>query len=307
MSSQIIQGQTGVFNPATDILNTGWTTDGVFAYHSGCNPGTMVALNTFGLQVGRAYTITYTVNSITSGYVSVIAGTLLGIQQTAPGTYTEVLVMTGNPYLSFYSNGVCTISKLNFYDTLLGFHPGRTITFNDKYNKWVQEWGWQSEMMVNFIQKFFTFNGGTLWLNNSNTVMGNFFGEQYSVQVKCIPNKDHELNKIWYNLRANSIGKWFVADFYIPPNDQFPGGMDTMMSLKNVKYIDGKLWADILRDMTDPNFYHIADQNQRAGVSMFKGRKMQGNYAIITLQCNDTTLATITSIETYYTEVKKSI
>lgn len=304
---QIFEGSTGIVDPNTASLTTGWTVDGVFASHDSCNPGTMHSLNNFGLQVGRQYVFTYILDQWVVGGVYIIAGTVNGTNRSANGTYTETLTMTGNNILGFYSNGTLRISKLKFYDLLLGPKSGRTLTFNEKENKWVQEYEWQPEIMVKFLDELFTFKNGTLWLHNSNPVRGNFFGVQYSAKIQFIPNEDYRTNKLWYNMRLNSIGKWYVQNITIEPNDQFPNGMQTMMSTMNMKSIDGKLWADILRDMTDPNFYQIPDPTLRASVAMFQGRLMQGGYLLVTLQCDDTTNAEIVSAETFYIDVKKAL
>lgn len=303
----IIQGTTGFIDPAQASVDTGWSADGTYATHTPCNAGTMIALTDFGLQVGRQYVFTYTVDQWISGSVRIIAGSLNGTSRSANGTYTETLTMTGSNTLSFYSDGALRISSLQFYDLLLGPKSGRTITFDEKENKWVQEWGWSPELMVKFVDKLFAFQNGVLWLHNSNPVMNNFFGQQYSAQVVFIPNQDYETNKLWYNMRMDSTGGWYVKDITIRPNDQFPNGMQTQMSKKNCKSIDGKLWADILRDMNDPNFYQIPDPALRQAVAMFQGRMMQGGYMVVTLQCDDNTDASLASVETYYIDVKKSL
>jgi len=303
----IIQGQTGFVDPNAASIDTGWSVDGQNAYHTPCNAGIMNALISFGLVVGRQYVFTYPVFNWISGQVYIIAGTQHGTSRTANGTYTETLTMTGSNILSFYSDGSLGISSLSFYDLLLGPQSGRTITFNEKENKWVQQWSWSPELMVKFVDKLFTFLDGILWQHNTNPVLNNFFGVQYSAQIAFIANDEYEVNKLWYNMRFDSTGGWYVQNITIRPNDQFPNGMQTKMTKANCKSIDGVLWADILRDMTDPNFYQIPDPTLRAAVAMFQGRMMQGGYLIVTLQCDDNTSATMASVETYYIDVKKAL
>lgn len=307
MTYQITKGQTGVMTPAVSSLDTGWTADGNYAYHGGCNAGTMTALQAFGLVVGRAYVFTYTVDQITSGGVQLIAGTTNGTYRNAAGTYTETLTVAGSTTLSFFSDGSLRIGSFSFYDALTGQQAGRTITFNEAENKWAQEYGWQPEMMVRLENKLFAFLGGGLWLQNSNAVRNNFFGTQYSAQVTFMVNEGYEKKKLWYNLRFDSTGGWYVTSAVTRPDDTFPNGMTTAMTKSNVKVIDGKLWADILRDVNDPNFASISDPNIRAATAAFAGRMMQGGYLVVTLKCDDTTPATLASVETYYVDVEKSI
>lgn len=306
MGLQVVQGTTAVVTPASTSLDTGWVADGVSLSHSGCNPGTATSLNYFGLQVGRAYVFEYTISGLISGGVRLIAGTTNGIYNNTNGTYTQTLVMEGNDFISFYSDGTLTVTLLSFYDALTGMIPGRTICFNERQNKWVSEKPYQPEVYVTFLNKIFTFFQGSLWLEDANTIQNNFFGTQYSSQVTFIFNKDYETNKLWYNLRFDSTGNWYVKTMSTPANDQFPNGMTSVLTSKNLKSIDGKLWGDILRDMTDPNFYTIEDPDLRVAVALFQGRMMQGPILIVTLQCDDVTPATLQSVEAYYTDVMRS-
>lgn len=303
----IVQGNTGVINPATNILDTGWTVDGVNAVHTPCNAGTMIALNDFGLVVGRSYVFTYEVVAYNSGGVKIIAGTTNGTTRNALGTFTQTLLMAGNALLSFFSNGDLTIQQLSFYDALTGQQPGRTVSFNERENKWGSEYSFQPETMLRFIDKLFSFKNGGLWQHNVNPVMNNFYGVQYSSQVMFIFNKDYKNNKLWYNLRLDSTGKWYAPSLSTPPDDQFPNGMESVLTNTNIKSIDGKLWADVLRDITDPNFFAIQDPQLRAATALFQGRMMQGGWLIVILQNDDTTPASLSSAEVFYIDVKKSI
>jgi len=304
---QIIQGATGIANPSTAILASGWTVNNETLSHSGCNPGTTTALQTFGLVVGRQYVFTYSISGLTSGGVQFIAGTTEGTYNNANGTFTQTLTVEGSPYLSFYSDGVATVELLSFYDLLLGPQAGITISFNETQKKWVSNKSHQPELYVKFLDDLFTFYQGSLWKEGAGALQNNFFGVQYSSQITFIFNQDYKTNKLWYNLRFDSTGNWYVAQMSTPPNDQFPNGMTSVLTSKNIKSIDGKLWADILRDMNDPNFYNITDPGIRAAVALFQGRRMQGPILIVTLQCDDVTPATIASIEAYYTDVMKSL
>ena len=69
--------------------------------------------------------------------------------------------------------------------------------------------------------------------------------------------------------------------------------------------IDGKLWADILNDINNPNFATIVDPVQRRLKALFGGRKLQGGWLVVELQCNDATKAEISSCEVYYTDVMR--
>lgn len=307
MNFQITQGQVGYVDPSIAILDTGWTISGVYANHVSCNSGNIISLTPMGLAVGRTYTFTYEVSNYISGGVNIIAGTNAGTSRTANGVYSDTLAVTDIAQLSFFSDGTLTIQNLNFYDTELGQQPGITISFNEKENRWVSDYSFYPEQIITFLDQLLTIKEGSLWLHNSNPITNNFYGVQYPSQVTFIINQDYLKSKLWYNVRMDSTGGWFVSSMETTPDDQFPNGMMTQITLSNTQVIDGKRWADILRDMNDPNFSYIADQTLRMAVAMFRGRIIQGGWVIVTLQNNDTTIATLSSFETYYTEVKRGL
>lgn len=62
------------------------------------------------LTVGNTYTITYTVTSISSGDITLYAGTTAGTARAAPGPYTETLLCAGNTSLIFRAAANTTAS-----------------------------------------------------------------------------------------------------------------------------------------------------------------------------------------------------
>ena len=200
-----------------------------------------------------------------------------------------------------------SISNFKFYDTLNGLQSGKTVSFREGDDKWVSEYDYHPESMIKFIDKLFTFNNGMLWEHDTNSLYNNFYGVQYSSNIQFIFNVDYKNSKLWYNIRFDSNGGWYVSNMKIPSNNQFPNGMQSVLTKKNIKTIDGKPYADILRDMTDPNFSTIPDPQLRKAVALFQGRMMQGEVLVVTLQNDDSTFSTIDSAEVYYSDVKKSI
>jgi hypothetical protein len=307
MSLQVIQNTTGYMNPAAEILDTGWTIGGIYAIHTSCNAGNIISNTGLNLTIGKQYVVQYTVDNYVNGGVNVILGTTNGASRTANGTYTETLTCTGISQMSFYSNGALRISILSFYDPATAFSPGTTISFNERAEKWTEEASYNPELMIKFIDSLFSVKNGQLWLHNDNAIRGNFYSQQYSAQVIFIVNQEYQNSKLWYNMRLDSVGNWYVKSMDIVPSDQFPNGMHTEISKSNFKSIDGKLWADILRDMGDPEFSNITDIGLRNASSLFRGRMMQGGYLIVTMQCDDTTEASLSSAEFYYVDVQKSL
>lgn len=298
MALTIIQNQTGYVNPSVSIADTGWSISGIYAIHTSCNAGIIKSLTSLGLVLGESYTITYTVDNYVSGSVRVMAGTTNGVSRTANGTYTETLLVVGNTQLSFYSDGALRISVLSFYNVETGLVKGTTVTFNEGENQWGSDQPFQPEVMIKFIDQFLTVKNGQVWLHDSNSVRGNFYGEQFPAEVIFIVNQDFKIDKLFYNLRLNGNGKWYAPDLTTPSTNQFPHGMLSRLKKNNVKQIDGKLFAEILRDMTDPN---LATSTQLD--ALFNGRQMQGPWLIVHLKCDDVSNVDLSAVDVYYTDV----
>lgn len=307
MALEIIQNQTGYVNPFVSAVDTGWTISDIYAIHKPCNAGSIKSLTSLGVVVGQAYTITYTVDNYVSGYVRVIAGDTEGLSRTANGTYTETITVTSIAQISFYSDGDLRVSVLKFFNESEGLVAGKTVSFNEGENKWGADFSFHPEFMIKFLDQFLSVKNGSLWLHDSNPVRGNFYGEQFPATVELVINIDYKKDKLFYNLRIDGKGKWYAPVIEVAASDQFPNGMQSRLKRDNVKLINGKLWADFLRDLNDPNFATISNPTQRAVTALYNGRMLQGPWMVIQMRCDDTTETYIASMEVYYDDVERSL
>ena len=76
--------------------------------------------------------------------------------------------------------------------------------------------------------------------------------------------------------------------------------MFSTLKKNNVKLIDGKLWAAILKDINDPNFISKPEAE-----AIFNARQLQGAVLLVRLQCDDDKASDISSIDFYYTHVNR--
>jgi hypothetical protein len=307
MSLQIVQNTTGYINAPVAATDTGWSISDGYLVHVACNSGIATSLTDFGLVIGRDYVFTYTVDNYGSGSVAIEAGDTGGTVRNANGTYTETLTQTLNTTISFGSDGNLRVSKLSFYDLLLGPQSAQVISFFDKANKWTADYEYENDTMCKFIDSFISWKGGQLWVHNTNPVQNNLYGVQYSSKITLIVNTEYQKEKIFYNFRLDAVGKWYMPSITTPDSNQFPNGMLSQLKKNNFKLIDNKLWSDILNDVNDPNFATISDPTQRRLDALFGGRKMQGGWLIVNLQCDDTTYNEISSVETYFIDTERSI
>lgn len=92
-------------------LETGWsygTNQANFSGSSGA--GLYQNLNA---QTGTSYQITFTITSITSGYIEARAGVGFGPQHTTAGTYTDTVVCSGGSVLGVQAGGATSASVTN--------------------------------------------------------------------------------------------------------------------------------------------------------------------------------------------------
>ena len=87
-----------------------WTLPGTTADKSA---GAANNLTQACLVVGNTYTITYTINAVADGTLTVYAGTTAGTARAAAGTYTETLACAGNTSLGFVPSAAATTCQID--------------------------------------------------------------------------------------------------------------------------------------------------------------------------------------------------
>ena len=299
----IVQGQTGYIDPQVQYADSGWVVDGIFATHYPCFSGTMTYTPALPFVDGQTYVFTYTVDSRTSGGVRLDLGAHTGAFRSAAGTYTETFLFTTGDLLKFYSDGALTLHILSVYEQQdVQVTNSATISFNETFNRWASDYSFVPDCMLRFGDDFYSFSNGTLWQHETNHVAGMFYGTKYPVQISIVANPSYEVDKLWYNLRLDANGKWYVPVLETSPTNQFPNGMLSRLKKNNLSLIDGKLFGAILRDLTDPNF--ASEPNQ--AIVIYKARMLQGGWLILEFECNDNEPSEISSIEVYYTDVHRT-
>lgn len=292
-----------VINLPEDFTIQGWVVSQGTAIHSGCNAG-YISLD-YDLSSNTSWTFRYNIISLTSGTINIVVDGINGQIINAPGEYETTFNVTGTTRIQFYATGDVSVQVLQVYAPAQ-VREGLTLAFNEDADRWVTYYSYIPEFMNKFMNSFFTFENGRMWEHNVNEIRNNFYGVQYSSSVTFICNIEFRKNKLWFNLRLDSTGGWFSPDMETDKTDQFPNGMKSRLKKGNFKSIDGKLWADIMNDMTDPKFNTIVDPVERQIQALFKGRKLQGGYMTIQLENNDTKPVKLSSVEVYYIEAERN-
>lgn len=288
-SYTIIKNQSILIDLPSDIADQGWTISGGTAYHSGCNSGYIERL--FDLSTATQWTFRYIIPSITTGSINIIVNGEVGISRTVAGTYEETFNVTGNNILvRFFSTGINQLQVLQI------FAPSEesnaiTLLFNEYADKWVGNHSAHPEMMRKFINDFFMFEDGRLWVCNSDLVpRNNFFGIQYPSIITFYCNINPTEIKNFHGMRQKSNKRWSVPDIEIFPYYGKPEGQKSRLKKDRFRSLQGDWFADFLRDINDPRFTTELD-------SLMRGADLQGSVMKITIRNDDIVEVRLLSID----------
>lgn len=292
----ILENTSTSVSPLVESRDSGWEISDVYAIHSPCNAGTLRSVGNTGLEIGKAYVVTYTVDNYISGGVKVILGTTEGLLHSEAGTFTETIICGTNGQVSFYSNGSLRISQLVIYEESEGTANYITIAFyegegNDK--KFVTNYSMNPDLMIKFLNRFFMIKDGQLWEQNVNEVRNNFFGIQYQSKIQFYANINPTTVKVFYSTRVQATTVWFCpndGDISILPTKGRSVGMSSRIKRNNFKNYQGSFFADFMRNSLDPRF----DNNE---VALFKGEPLRGRFMAITIINDDTTESVLYEID----------
>lgn len=287
-SYTILKNQMLTVNLPGDFSEQGWVVSENIAYHSGCNPGYIKSL--FDLSRYTTWTFRYIIPSITSGTVNIVVDGVNGISRSMAGVYEEIFTNSNaNAIIQFYADGVSSVKILQIYPQAAAV-PGRTLAFNEDADKWVTEYSYVPELMMKFINSFFTFENGRIWEHNVNELRNNFYGVQYSSSITFYCNVSPTEVKNFHSMRLKSNKVWAVTDIEIPARYGKPEGQKSRLKKGRFKHMQGDWFADFLRDLNDPRFATEID-------ALLNGAELQGNIMKITIENTDTTEVRLLSVD----------
>lgn len=278
----ITTGSIATLDLSDDTVDSGWEISGEYAIHYPCNAGYIK--KRLVLPIGNSYTLTYVVDNWVSGNINIQVGNTVGASHASNGTFTETLLSTGSGQIQFYSDGFLRLKSLKYYDNGVGTQDGITLSFHEDEKHWGCEYSFGGDMFVRFINKFFSFNNGALWLHNVNPIRNNFYGVQYDSVIKFYVNVNPTTVKDFYCIRVQSNKPWGAIEtgsIHILPREGKSQGQSSRLKKGNFKNYQGNFFADFLRDATDPRF------NSELGALM-GGALLQGQVMEITLTNSDT-------------------
>lgn len=275
-------------NLADDIIDQGWSISGGFAYHDSCNSGYIE--KTFDLSSDTEWTFEYTIPSVTTGGISLIVGDQEGDLHTSSGTFTETFTITGsNVLVRFFSTGENVLELLKIYPE--NDKSGAiTWAFNEDFDRWCGNHSYTPEMYGKFVNSLFVFRDGEIWEQNVNEVRNNFFGEQFTSQIKYYVNVNPTEIKEFFTMRQKSNKPWAVIDAYIAPTEGKQEGQRSRIKKGNFKALQEDFFASFLRNMEDPRYGNELD-------ALMKGGALQGSCIEITLENDDVVEVRLLSVD----------
>lgn len=157
--------------------------------------------------------------------------------------------------------------------------PAYTLAFS-KISAQVDVQGWKTflDIYPEFAGKLRNdvvwYQDGELWLHGGGADHNTFFGVKYDRTIKYVVNKDSGVTKGFKALATFSKNKQAVPELVIPPNIEYPLGMQSRLVQDNFRVYNGELYSELLRDETDPTFTDPLN-------ALFNGRDLQGEYLTV--------------------------
>lgn len=256
---------------------TGWSLPGDgTAVHTTCNAGYISLLN-FPVKAGHAYTITYTILAISSGYVQAFAGGTGGSQYTTPNVIVETITAASDGTIQLFSNANCTIQLFNIKD--LSLADGVTIVYSAINKKWSDVRTMYPDFGFSLYEFcILAYQGAIYAQQNGSQSRNNFFGQQYQSSIKIADAKaSMELKS--YNSIALQSNQLLVTT---------ANGITTSLGQVS-SLIDQDFLKSVLSDgVSNINVYSqvgifSASFLRNQNIDIINGDQLAGNYIIIEL------------------------
>lgn len=203
----------GTFDTDTSWTKaSGWTIVNGVASHAGSGAGAIY--QSVPILIGKAYSVTYTVSGRTGGNILAQMGNgTNGVARTTNGTFTEILIASGNTTLYFaassaFNGSIDNVSVIQVNLPASGTFTGTELTNNGTFETGNPPTGWAAGGSATLSQQSGTRTGGSgsfvlrvAW----NSVPGN------SVAVQTLFTRGKTYRVTGY-LRSDGVMIPYVAD-----------------------------------------------------------------------------------------------
>lgn len=283
-------------NLLTQANDTGWSVlAGGIAKHISCNSGFITLLN-YPVVAGHAYKITYTILTISGGYVSAWAGNTEGAHHTTANIIVETIVATNTDAIKLFSTANCTVQLFNIQDITI---TDPVSIFWSEINK---KWSDNRTVFPSFGFSLLDLNvlvyqGNVYVQQNGSDNRNNFFGVDYQSSIKFIDAKNSDAVNGFesLNYQANML--------LVSTQDGITTDLGQVSTLIDTDFIKEKLQSAGLTviNYQKDNVYSasfLPDSNEDA----VNGSGLRGRHIIIELITADGS----TPLRLFSVEVKKA-
>jgi hypothetical protein len=273
-------------NLTQQAISTGWSIDPVsnIATHETCNSGN-IRLVSYNIVSGQTYQVSYSILSISAGFIQLNAGISVGVSRTTAGSYVETITATGvNPTLYFYSNANCQIIAFNIQNTVVDTsnYQQNTIVYSVKTERGgTNKWGEFRTIAPDYgfslgIDMFTVYKGALYVHQNGSASRNNFYGIQYQSIIKFVETnstvtvQDFET----FNYQANML--------LVTTINGVTTSLGQVSSLIDTDFIKQSLTSNgvTVIDYQKDSIYSASFLNDEND-DIVNGEQLRGNYIII--------------------------
>ena len=169
----------------------------------------------------------------------------------------------------------------------------QTIVYHPIDNRWKSRMSYSPEYYGSNALVFVSFMNGKLYEHNRiDAPRCNYYGNQHSMKVKLVSNKDYPKVKVYTSIAVyadKTFSSPVLGDISIEPSVNYPNGMESRLVEAKWRWKEGVLYAQYLRDGLTPNFPTVDE-------AIMGGRKLRGETLAQQLENTDTDEATLYSV-----------
>lgn len=201
-----------------------------------------------------------------------------------------------SPYVYVYAgvdnfNNYINVTFIDHSETPL--IEDQTIVYHPIDNRWKSRMSYFPEYYGSNALVFVSFMGGKLYEHNRvDAPRCNYYGNQHSMKVKLVSNKDYPKVKVYTSIAVyadKTFSSPVLGDISIEPSVNYPNGMESRLVEGKWRWKEGVLYAQYLRDGLTPNFPTVDE-------AIMGGRKLRGETLVQQIENTDTDEATLYSV-----------
>jgi hypothetical protein len=121
------------------------------------------------------------------------------------------------------------------------------LTFNEEAKAWISRWDYKPEWMEEAGIGMVSFKYGKIYLHDSNTTRGQFYGTNYPAKVKVVANENPSYPKMYKTIQQESTTQWEC------PNITTENGQASNLIDDDFENIQNQWYAAFLFDSNTPN------------------------------------------------------